>query len=613
MKRTAGLRRVPVPQQAQSEARNHLMPAPTRGWVANENLASGPPGAAIQMDNWFPETDGVRLRKGSELYATIGSGEPVLSLFRYKTGSTEKFFGGNATTIYDISDPADPEVSPDPVYDNLTGGDFSTVPMSTSGGDYLVCVNGMGPMLLYDGSDFSPISSVNISLLAFDARTGAYTNGNTVTGGTSGASATIVGALELADNTGVLYVGAITGTFQDNETLTDGGTGSSTSNIPSGVTTLGISITNVPTSDLSDVTVYRNRLYFVEKDSLSVWYLPVDVVGGAATEYTLQGIFLNAGTIVFADTWSLDAGDGVDDKFVVMTTEGEVAVFEGGYPGDSSWNLVGRYDAAIPLHKNATFKAGGDLLIATKEGIIPLSQIIQKDPAALSLSAVTRSIEPEWQKELAVRGHANAWTVLKWIDQNMLIVGLPTVVGELDATCFVANLESGAWARYTGWNVRSLGVFSEDAYFGTHAGTVMKAESTGLDGDDPYICKLVWHFTDFGHRNSYITALSGRTVFTAGRDFIPQLSVSVDYTIALPSAPQAETALVTGGVWDVDTWDNCVWDSADQITVRARWFSLDRSGFRVAPQVQVTCGDTLAPDAKLVSLDIMVERGAVGV
>ena len=36
---------------------------------------------------------------------------------------------------------------------------------------------------------------------------------------------------------------------------------------------------------LVDVCVYKERLFFVEKDSASIWYLPVGTVTGALTEF----------------------------------------------------------------------------------------------------------------------------------------------------------------------------------------------------------------------------------------------------------------------------------------------------------------------------------------
>jgi len=54
--------------------------------------------------------------------------------------------------------------------------------------------------------------------LNFDAQTGAFTVGNTITGGTSGAIA-IIKIIDDGGTTGTLYLENISGTFQDNEII----------------------------------------------------------------------------------------------------------------------------------------------------------------------------------------------------------------------------------------------------------------------------------------------------------------------------------------------------------------------------------------------------------
>ena len=41
------------------------LPPPTKGWDTRESLADMPPDHAIKLDNWFPETDKVTVRRGS--------------------------------------------------------------------------------------------------------------------------------------------------------------------------------------------------------------------------------------------------------------------------------------------------------------------------------------------------------------------------------------------------------------------------------------------------------------------------------------------------------------------------------------------------------------------
>lgn len=65
--------------------------------------------------------------------------------------------------------------------------------------------------------------------LAYDAQGGNFTVGLTVTGGTSGATGTIVADAD-AGATGTLTLSGVLGAFQDNETITDTSTGTATVN-----------------------------------------------------------------------------------------------------------------------------------------------------------------------------------------------------------------------------------------------------------------------------------------------------------------------------------------------------------------------------------------------
>lgn len=684
----AAFRRIPVPPAAQQKIEKKLFPAPTRGWIANENLAAAKPGGALRMENIFPTEKSVRLRGGSVRFATIGSGTPVTSLFNFKTGTSERFFAANETAIYDITAPPSPTLSPAPDVSGQTSGYYSTAPFATAGGNFLYAVNGTDLARIYNGTRWDIVNGLQTYTITYDTQTGNFTKGQQITGSVSGAKATIIDITDIGTQgtlyiqsivpgpvtyalnfdtqtadftvgqvvtgttstahgviisqvdigtTGTLYLQTVVGTFtagealtdppggaanvngvisvsdaglfQNNETLTDPLGGSARA---SGVANLSSSpsITGVDTSDLSHVNIYRSRLYFVEEGTFSVWYLPVDSLGGEATKFTLSGIFHKGGSLLFSGTWSLDAGDGVDDKIVFVTTEGEAAVYEGSYPGDiQNWSLVGQYDLAPPLGKNAFMHAGGDLLIATTEGIIPISAAITKDVAALSLAAITRVIEPEWKAEVRDR-RTLPWAMLKWPSHNMAIVGLPAE-GETKAYCLVVNVQTGAWAKYTQWDTRSLGLYGEWAYFGTSTGTVMQAEVSGADDGMPYECVLVWQFDHLSGVGPTYLAQQLRITCLASVPFRAHPSLSTNYVVRLPAAPPAEPNGTPGAVWDVGLWDVAMWDARGLKTVTSRWTSGGKAGFVVAPQVQVTCGQQLIPDAEILSFVITYEVGGI--
>jgi hypothetical protein len=250
------------------------------------------------------------------------------------------------------------------------------------------------------------------------------------------------------------------------------------------------SMTGLTTSLLSHVWAYKNRLFFVEGGSMRFWYLPVGSKSGALTSFSLAGVFSRGGSLLFGATWSLDAGDGVDDLCVIVSTMGEIAVYQGSDPSDASnWSLSGSYLIAAPLGKNAVERAGGDLLIATVEGIIPISETVNKDRAALSLAAVSRAIEPDWAD--AVRDRSGLpWTLRKYVERNQLIVGMPSPSASLDKFSFVCNLETGAWCRFTGapFDIRGQVVLLGVHYVGTGSGIIYKTDQGGSDNSATYAC-----------------------------------------------------------------------------------------------------------------------------
>lgn len=606
--RTA-LRRRPVPANRRTQAIPHTFPAPIRGLVTSENLASAGPMTALRLDNFFPTTNGIRCRGGISKKATVASSAPVLSMWTYKSGTVERFFAADETNIFDITSVADADSIPTADITGQTSGYYSTPQISAVGGDFQYAINGDDEAQIYDGTSWSQVDEATHTL-AYDAETMPFTVGQTLTGGTSGATATIV---EVIDNgtDGVLRINSLSGSFQDNETITDGATGSADADGTEEAVTA--TITGVDTKDLSFGWVFGSRLFFVEKDTMNVWYLAVDSIGGTASDFSLAGIFQGGGAVWFGATWSLDAGDGLDDKCVFFSTTGQVAVYQGTDPSSgATWSKVGVYQITTPMGPKAVERAGGDVLVATEDGIVPLSQAVAKDSAALSLAAVTRSIPENWANEVIDRRTVN-WEMIKWDASNMLIVSQPITVEGQESQCYVANVETGAWCRFTGWDTRCLALYNDRGYFGTSTGEVYEMEVGGTDDGTPYVCVYVGQFDHMKAMGAEKTVMQARATFRAASPFNYKLSVSTNYQISLPSAP-ASADDYSVAEWDAAVWDTDVWDSStNETSVSTRWVSIGRTGFVAAPTLQITCGVTPFPRVELVEITMTANIGAMGV
>lgn len=369
-------------------------------------------------------------------------------------------------------------------------------------------------------------------------------------------------------------------------------------------------ITGVTTSGFAFVFVFKSRLFFLNK-TMTAYYLGVDAIGGAASSLSLNGVFSKGGHILMGGTWSSDAGDGIDDYCVFISTKGEVAVYSGTDPSSSStWALVGVYNATEPLGQNAMFKAGGDLLVATEAGIVALSEALNKDVTDLTLAAVTKAIEPEWRREVSSR-RSLPWELLKWSANNMLVVSQPRVSDSTDAQCLVANLETGSWCRFTGWDVRCVGLFNGRGYFGANDGCVYLMEASGGDDGEPYTGVYVGQFDHFNSAGLTKTVRQARATYLTAADFNAKLSASANYSISLPSAPNS-VADYSVDEWDVGKWDEMLWDAGTSYyTTTSRWVSIGKTGYAIAPQLQITSGMTPLPRIELVAIDMTYERGAV--
>lgn len=588
------------------------MPAPNGGWVSAQNLAAMAPGTCLRSINAFPTTTGVRIRGGNIKHATLNadpSPEPVESLMAYVGATLRKMLSSCDGDIFDITTVADPDVVPSPIVTGQTSDYYAWVNFATSGGHYMYAVNGTDPALLYDGTNMVPVGSTAVYALDYVAETGAFTLGLTITGGTSGATGVIV---KVIDNgaTGTLWIDATTGTFSSGEIITDTSTGSATTSGLADV--LAPAVTGVSTSTWSHVNVFRNRLYFVRKNTLVVDYLPVDSIGGAVNQLSLAGIFGEGGAVYFTATWSSESGSSaLSDYLVVVSTQGESAVFQGSYPGGADWSLAGVYDLGKPLGINGWFKAGGDIVVATERGAIPVSAARFKDPAVLSMDAISKDIHPDWVTEAGIR-RSVPWEMVKWDERTALFVNVPVTSAVTPPRPFVANLQTGKWCEYTAWDTRCMVVHNGQLYFGCNDGTVRAAEVSGYDLDQPYTCRVAMAWDHLGPVGFLKTVRQAKAEFLTTRPFNILLSASTDYAQQFPNPPNVLADPVPASLWDVGLWDVALWDQGEvPMRMTTRWQSVGRTGEVFSMEVQIPVGSPNTPNTELTVLYWTSETGGL--
>lgn len=369
---------------------------------------------------------------------------------------------------------------------------------------------------------------------------------------------------------------------------------------------------------LTHIWKYRNRLFFIQGGTMDAWCLPLNAVGGELIYIPLSGAAKRGGSLLFGASWSMNAGDGLGEKCVFVTTEGELLVFTGTDPTSvTNWRQEGRYDISRPLGKNAHQQLAGDVLILTVDGVVPLSAAIQKDVSALSLAAITLPIEPMWMRELRAKD-VFPWIIAKWDEGDMLLVAFPGGKTYETKTVAVAHLHTGAWCRFLGWDATCFMKLRGNLFFGTQDGKVQQVDSTGFDDThfnvtlnkyvgDTYACTMVGGWEMFQSPPNQVTWFQARAAFfsRAREPFEPQLAATTDYEFRIPPPPSAGPDPGVLDLWDQGLWDQAKWDQATPGAAPARntmWVSIGETGFSHAPICQVTIGQQVKPDVELISI-----------
>lgn len=514
-------------------ASGYSTPAPVGGWNARDSVANMAESDATRLDNWFPEEGQVRIRRGYEKYTD--------------------------ETVYWVTEDGDNVVTGDG-YDAVvsTGLDqsvnFESVMAWSAPADSALFAAGGGK--IYDVTGGGEVSGIPVVTgLNLD-------RWQHVMFGTAGGH--------------YLYIvnGSDAPRYYDGSSWT----------VPT-ITGSGLTAAN-----LIHINLFKNRLFFVEKGTLSFWYFPVNTISGSITEFDLAPLCTLGGYLMAMGTWTIDAGTGVDDYAVFITSKGEVFVYRGSDPGDANdWSLVGSFRIGAPIGRRCLMKLGSDLLTLTEDGISPLSLALAG--ARLSERAA-HSEKISGAYHTAVRDHKTkfGWQPILYPQGNMAVVNIPIVEGS-QAVQFVANTTTKAWCRFTGINAFCWELYNEELYFGG-TGYVGKAD-TGLDDDGSDInADARTAFTYFRRRGMLKNFQMARPILSADGDVQVAMAANMDFEELAPTTtPTFQEAV--GAVWDEAIWDDAAWGSVPAIS--KDWQSVVGVGYAVALRIQaVARGGSIA-------------------
>ena len=521
------------------------LPAPVGGWNAKDPIAEIPPTDAIVLDNFVPRPGYVENRKGSAAWVSGLPGR-VESLLPYRGNgpNADKLFAVSLGGLYDVTN---------------TGNSVA----NQSGLSYW-----MGMALGSTPDNVAPAAMASNQWQSFSFAT----NGTAYTLAFSGA------------DTPIYYNGTKWQTLSIN-----GSSGS---------------ITLDPTK-LIDGVPMNGRVFLIEKNTLRVWYLAASAIQGTASLLDLGTIADRGGSVIDVGVWTYVSALGTMTlMFVALTDQGQVIIYSGLDPTSSStWSLVAVAQVGLPIGgPRAMMKYGAELMIMTQDGVLPVSQIIRLDRSQDLNVALTQKIQNAWRSTDSYIGNLG-WQALLYPHGQLAIFNVPIAQWSTSYQ-YVMNVQTGAWARFTGINAFCWEVMNNNIFWGG-AGVVYQWESGGADvGGAAITCTLQSAFTDFGDsgalkRFSMVRPLIKTTVTT-----FPAIDVLADYKLMTPFANQTPVSGPSSSNWGSGLWGSALW--ADSNGVIVSWTGATGLGYVGA----VTMQQVIQPTAvngiyQTVTLDIL--------
>lgn len=323
------------------------------------------------------------------------------------------------------------------------------------------------------------------------------------------------------------------------------------------------SISGVTAGNLVFVTIWKNRVWFVEKDSNSAWYSGIGVYAGTMTKFNFGNKFLHGGYLKSLYGWSLDSGIGPDDYLVALSSAGDVLVYGGTDPSSSStFGQVGTwYIGELPGGRRNGLSVGGDLYLLSSYGIISSKDLLSgKNPYTYE-GSVSYRINPVLRTLLADNLSSMGWEMQILPEIGKLILTTPKVTNQ-PYTQYVYDVNLQSWGVWTGIPMTTIVSYGGNVFC---AAALQVHKVTGtldqvtISDNDPQ--PIYWSFlTSY---NELETPQINKIVEFIRPRFVgggaPAFDVRAFYDYDLSELSQASANTEGSDVWDTAVWDLAIW------------------------------------------------------
>lgn len=311
--------------------------------------------------------------------------------------------------------------------------------------------------------------------------------------------------------------------------------------------------TDLNPADLDNVTIFKNRLFFTQNNSLSFWYLDLQSISGTAKRFDLSSLFSRGGYLIGIVTISLDAGDGLDDIIVFISNKGQAVFYQGDNPNSAdSWAMVASVNISTMINKRFFAKVGSDALLLTSQGIVSLLQIYQ-DESNAKKNSVGRKINPFLVKDIQANFYSDEWRIYYNDVLSRVYVNVPNQ-NNTATKQYVMNEKTGAWCVFEGISLADM-AHIDNNFYAVYKDQILKLESGILDKDNPILVDVHQAYVILGVSDNKSIKGVQPFFFFAQKD----ITSEVLFDIVFDFGKQEPTNQIYTIIDNLPIWGSAIW------------------------------------------------------
>jgi len=362
-------------------------------------------------------------------------------------------------------------------------------------------------------------------------------------------------------------------------------------------------ISSVTASNLINVATWKRRLWFVKQNDTRAYYLGADAIAGSMTNFQLGAVWRYGGALRAITSISTDSGDGIDDLIAFISTEGEVAIYQGTDPDSAStFSLIGVYRIGRPVGDRCIYRFAGDAIVLTENGAVSLLSAMNLDPSQEGDTSLSRKIKEPLSTDAATYGGNYGWQAFLYPARGMAVVNVPESTGMSHQ--WIMNVMTGAWCRFENLNALCWGLLNQRPYFASGSTVYEFDEGSYADNGATIFAETRWAFSTLRTpRQKRFTA--ARALIRAGGN--PALRIGLDIDYSDNSVTSTVPTSIDTALWDVALWDEAEWPGIGATDLIKTWVMTRGIGVAVAPRVAT---ETKGIQIQINAFDMMYETSA---